>query len=102
MLYASIMAEGLGFEPSHNGFRDRRATATLALNMYGRGRGIRTLTERILSPVPLPLGYAPIKAYWGQGATPGYATHYQFKVFHGILPFSDTHLPTLGISSSTD
>ena len=26
----------------------------------GRGRGIRTLTERILSPVPLPLGYAPI------------------------------------------
>ena len=27
------MAEGLGFEPSHNGFRDRRATATLALNI---------------------------------------------------------------------
>ena len=23
------MAGGLGFEPSHNGFRDRRATATL-------------------------------------------------------------------------
>ena len=28
------MAEGLGFEPSHNGFRDRRATTTLALNMF--------------------------------------------------------------------
>ena len=28
------MAEGLGFEPSHNGFRDRRATATLALSIY--------------------------------------------------------------------
>ena len=27
------MAEGLGFEPSHNGFRDRRATATLALSI---------------------------------------------------------------------
>ena len=27
------MAEGLGFEPSHNDFRDRRATFTLALNI---------------------------------------------------------------------
>ena len=38
------MAEGLGFEPSHNGFRDRRATATLALSMRGRGDGTRTHT----------------------------------------------------------
>ena len=29
------LAEGLGFEPSHNGFRDRRATATLTLSIYG-------------------------------------------------------------------
>ena len=28
------MAEGLGFEPSHNDFRDRRATFTLALSVY--------------------------------------------------------------------
>ena len=41
------MAEGLGFEPSHNGFRDRRATATLALNMRGTHDGIRTHTEGI-------------------------------------------------------
>ena len=84
------MAEGLGFEPSHNGFRDRRATATLALSMNGRGSGIRTHTERILSPVPLPIGIYPhneakdsdfhrgvrlkqksLIACWGQGATPG-------------------------------
>ena len=65
------MAEGLGFEPSHNGFRDRRATATLALSMRGRDGGIRTHTGRILSPLSLPLDYIPIKAYWGQGATPG-------------------------------
>ena len=70
LLYASFMAEGLGFEPSHNGFRDRRATATLALSMHGRDSGIRTHTERILSPVPLPIGIYPHRAYWGQGATP--------------------------------
>lgn len=50
------MAEGLGFEPSHNGFRDRRATATLALSMNGTHNGIRTHTEGILSPLPLPVG----------------------------------------------
>ena len=44
LLYASFMAEGLGFEPSHNGFRDRRATATLALSMCGGGDGTRTHT----------------------------------------------------------
>ena len=38
------MAEGLGFEPSHNGFRDRRATATLALSMYGAPGRTRTGT----------------------------------------------------------
>ena len=84
------MAEGLGFEPSHTGFRDRRATATLALSMNGRDRGIRTLTGRILSPLSLPVGLYPrneakdsdfhrggrlkqksLIAYWGQGATPG-------------------------------
>ena len=27
------LAEGLGFEPSHNSFRDCRATATLDLNI---------------------------------------------------------------------
>ena len=92
------MAEGLGFEPSHNGFRDRRATATLALSMCGRDSGIRTHTGRILSPLSLPLDYIPIYevkdsdfhrghnllqksliASWGQGATPGYAVHYQLQ-----------------------
>ena len=29
-----ILAEGLGFEPSHNDFRDRRATVTLALSIF--------------------------------------------------------------------
>ena len=29
-----ILAEGVGFEPTHNGFRDRRATDTLPLNIY--------------------------------------------------------------------
>ena len=38
------MAEGLGFEPSHNGFRDRRATATLALSMCGAPGRTRTGT----------------------------------------------------------
>ena len=64
------MAEGLGFEPSHNGFRDRRATATLALNVYGRDREIRTLTERILSPLPLPVGLYPHKGVLGTGRHP--------------------------------
>ena len=54
-----LLAEGLGFEPSHNGFRDRRATVTLALNIYGRDRGIRTLTGRILNPLSLPIGLYP-------------------------------------------
>ena len=44
----------------------------------------------------------PPQAYWGQGATPESSQTNQFKMFHGILPFSDTRLPTLGISSSTD
>ena len=30
--------------------------------IFGRTRGIRTLTEWILSPLPLPLGYCPIVA----------------------------------------
>ena len=38
------MAEGLGFEPSHNGFRDRRATATLTLSMSGAPGRTRTGT----------------------------------------------------------
>ena len=84
-----ILAEGLGFEPSHNDFRDRRATVTLALSMNGRDSGIRTHTGRILSPLSLPVGLYPhneakdsdfhrgvrlkqksLIAYWGQGATP--------------------------------
>ena len=59
MLYASDLAEGLGFEPSHNDFRDRRATVTLALSMRGRDSGIRTHTGRILSPLSLPVGLYP-------------------------------------------
>ena len=80
-----ILAEGLGFEPSHNDFRDRRATVTLALSIfvpvcpgcqasfrfvnkvkkitlgrsYGRDSGIRTHTGRILSPLSLPVGLYP-------------------------------------------
>ena len=61
------MAEGLGFEPSHNGFRDRRATATLALSMRGRDSGIRTHTGRILSPLSLPVGLYPHKGALGTG-----------------------------------
>ena len=65
-----LYGSGGGNRTHVRAFRERCPTIERHRNMYGRGRGIRTLTERILSPVPLPLGYAPIKAYWGQGATP--------------------------------
>ena len=71
------MAEGLGFEPSHNGFRDRRATATLALSMCGRDRGIRTLTGRILSPLSLPVGLYPHRGVLGTGRHP-WIVYYHF------------------------
>ena len=49
------MAEGVGFEPTHNGFRDRRAAVTLALmarplgfepKSYGFGDRYATITPR--------------------------------------------------------
>ena len=71
-----LLAEGLGFEPSHNGFRDRRATVTLALNMYGRGDRTRTGTTSrptdFKSVAATDYATPPYEgAYWGQGATPG-------------------------------
>ena len=30
---SALLAEGVGFEPTLNGFRDRRAAVTLTLNM---------------------------------------------------------------------
>ena len=39
------MAAGLGVEPSHNGFRDRRATITLARNIsYSSVRNVKRLS----------------------------------------------------------
>ena len=35
LLQAPIMAGEVGFEPTHNGFRDRRATFTLLPNIVG-------------------------------------------------------------------
>ena len=91
------MAEGLGFEPSHNGFRDRRATATLALSVRGRDRGIRTLTGRILSPLSLPVGLYPHKRRIGDrtppldhisdtGLPPYFEVYGMYFLFTGLAP----------------
>ena len=89
------MAAGLGLEPSHPvletsalaniltrsivfvcpkrqaSFRFVKKGNQLWIAPYGSPLGIRTRTERILSPVPLPVGLRGHIAYWGQGATPG-------------------------------
>lgn len=49
-----------GFEPSRY---EQRGLSTPGLpvspHVHGRDGGIRTLTERVLSALPLPLGYIP-------------------------------------------
>ena len=101
------LAEGLGFEPSHNGFRDRRATATLALNMCGApgrtrtGTGLRPRDFKSLASTYSATGAG--KGVLGTGRHPWDSLSTPIlRAFHGILPFSDMRLPTLGISSSTD
>lgn len=89
------MAAGLGLEPSHPVLETSALANILTRsivfvfvcpkrqasfrfvneNMWYRGipgthNGIRTHTERILSPLPLPVGPCGRIAYWGQGATP--------------------------------
>ena len=49
----------------------------------------RPYDHQILSLRRLPVTPLPhIKAYWGQGATPGYATHYQLTSTIAKLLFS--------------
>ena len=65
-----LMAEGVRIELTSMVLETMVLTFERTLNMYGSPNGIRTHTERILSPLPLPVGLRGHVASWGQGATP--------------------------------
>ena len=84
MLSKNLLAEGGGIEPlrpaTHPGFRDQLPAIQQHLPHGGYG-WIRTSTERLLKPSPLPeLGYVAI------GAPPGIRTQNSALLRRAPLP----------------